>query len=102
MPPPPPPSPPTSLLDETLNSASTSSCDNSSVESGRGTNASIAPLLLESSALTNHRRAMTDSRMEPTYLDRIAMELLETERAYVNDLHAVIKVGVAYEFKLIS
>ena len=30
---------------------------------------------------------------ETKYLDRIAIELLDTERAYVNDLHSVIQVS---------
>lgn len=49
-----------------------------------------SPLLsVEASASGAKRAAILAG--EPSYLERIALELWDTERAYVNDLHDIIQ-----------
>lgn len=53
----------------------------------------LSPLLREQDALSYVRKQqLNDGTISPSYLDRIAIEMLDTERAYVNDLNSVIQV----------
>lgn len=54
-------------------------------------------VLRRESSLSETRRQKLLKSGAATQLDRIAIELLETERCYVNDLNDIIQVSQIYE-----